>query len=330
MNVSLERLVAYLPWLTGMAVFVLMVSLWLVALVLIARKRSSDELTRRQRLGLLPSGVNSGNTRVLHLWRDGTSECTTVSGMPKKTGRLRMISNELGLNLPAFAVLALFGALALMGFLFAAVVTQDILLALGGGALFAFGPWMYINGKIEKRRRVFDGQLADALALAARSLRAGHPLSAAFRLIAEEMDDPIRTVFMELAQQQSLGMSMEEVLRGLAEQTTSQDLKMFTATIIIQMQSGGNLADTMDRLAAVMRDRMKLVRRAHALTSQTQLSKRVLIAVPFFTAIMIYFISPEYLDPMVSTPAGRVLSAVAGVLLAVGSWVINKMATLHY
>jgi tight adherence protein B len=107
-------------------------------------------------------------------------------------------------------------------------------------------------------------------------------------------------------------------------------MKLFAASTVIQLRSGGNLADMMDRLVAVIRDRMRLQRRVRVLTAQTQFSKRVLIAMPFVLIAILMMLKPDYLELMWTTQVGRYMLGAAGIFLIIGSWVMNKIATLKY
>jgi tight adherence protein B len=170
----------------------------------------------------------------------------------------------------------------------------------------------------------------DALDLSARSLRVGHPLVAAFRLISEEIAPPVNTIFSEICQQQALGVSLEEALHNVAEESTSGDLKLFATSVIIQLRSGGNLAEMMERVAIVIRERMRLSRRVRVLTAQTQFSKRVLLALPFFIFLVLNVINPKYMAPLYSTPDGRILMSIGAAGLVMGAWIMNRMAVLRY
>ena len=138
------------------------------------------------------------------------------------------------------------------------LITRNPLLALGVVALAFLLARMWMQRRIVQRMMLFEGQLIDGLELEARSLRAGHPLAASFQLIADEIKPPVSTVFGEICQRQTLGVSMEEALRLAAARSGSADLNLFSASVIIQIRSGGNLADMMDRLACVVRDRRRL------------------------------------------------------------------------
>jgi tight adherence protein B len=140
----------------------------------------------------------------------------------------------------------------------------------------------------------------------------------------------VSTVFAEIIQQQQLGKSLEESIRATAAKSHSDDLKLFAASTIVQLRSGGNLADMMDRLVAVIRDRIRLQRRVRVLTAQTQFSKRILIGMPFVLIAMLFVLKPDYLSPLTETHTGRILVATAAVFLVVGSYVMNKIAVLKY
>jgi tight adherence protein B len=107
-------------------------------------------------------------------------------------------------------------------------------------------------------------------------------------------------------------------------------MKLFATSVAIQLRSGGNLADMMDRLVAVMRDRIRLNRRARVLTAQTQFSKRVLIILPFAIFVLLNVLRPGYMEPLYTTPMGKGLLTAAAVSLVVGVWIMNRMAALRY
>ncbi len=209
-------------------------------------------------------------------------------------------------------------------------ITQNPLLAVASIVVIPLGLNFYAGFRAQREAAVFERQLADALGLASRSLRAGHPLMAAFQLIVDELEPPVSNVFAEIVQQQQLGKSLEEAIRSTASRSQSDDMKLFASSTIIQLRSGGNLADMMERLVAVIRDRIRLQRRVRVLTAQTQFSKRVLIFMPFFLIGVLMVLKPTYLDPMWTTEMGRYMLGAASIFLVVGSWFMNKIATLRY
>ena len=163
-----------------------------------------------------------------------------------------------------------------------------------------------------------------------RSLRVGHPLPGAVEMIAEELEPPVSTIFSEICQQQALGMTLEESLRKVAVNSTSSDMRLFATAVAIQLRTGGNLADMMERLATVMRQRMRLARRVRVLTMQTQFSKRILIALPIVMFGILSLTNPKYMSKLYATEYGQIALGLAAAMMLLGTWMMNRMATLEY
>jgi tight adherence protein B len=283
------------------------------------------------RLGL--PDPDAGPARELRLWSQGQELTTLVQdpsgdlGLRERLERWRQqarVATPLGtLILGAIGITA--GA-----FLVTYVLTASLLAGAGAVAVAMIFLKTYANQQAQRGLALFETQFVDALDLAARSLRAGHPLTGAFQLAGEEIPAPVGTIFKEVCQQQDLGLSLDESLRRAAQLRTSPDLKLFATSVIIQLESGGNLADMMDRLAAVIRDRLRLSRHARILMAQTQLSKRILLALPFILFLVNSFLNPGYMEPLYTTPEGRYLIAFGAVSLLLGAWVMNRMVVLKY
>ena len=169
----------------------------------------------------------------------------------------------------------------------------------------------------------------DAMQLAARSLRAGFPLIGAFELVSQEVDPPLGATFARICQAQSMGESLADALRQAAQDNPSPDLKLFVTSVLIHLRTGGNLADMMDRLAEVIRDRIRLSRRVRVLTAQTQFSKRVLAALPLIMFVVLNLINPRYVEPLYATGVGRMLLLITVILLLLGIFVMNRVAKIR-
>ena len=190
--------------------------------------------------------------------------------------------------------------------------------------------WACTKHRITKREELFERQLVDALGIAGRALRAGHPLIGAFQLVSEEIGEPLGNVFLRICQQQALGLDLKDSIRQVAKSTRNSELKLFATAVAIQFQSGGNLADLMDSLASVIRARMKLNRRVRVITAQTQFSKRILIAMPIIMFFVLNIINRAYVEIFYHTKEGNwmLVSVVLSVLL--GAWVMNRLSVLRY
>lgn len=316
--------------LTAACVFGLVLSIWLVALLgwQFFRTRRSKEIN--QRLGITRAA--GPDERELHLWHEGEMATTMVPTPEPHRPIIDKFANEskqAGFDLSGPAMLAINVVVPIAAAIGIMVVSRNAALAVG----IAIGAFVIIRitikHRITKRETIFERQLVDALELAARSLRAGHPLMGAFQLVSEEMRPPVSTVFAEICQKQEMGANVEDVLRDAADRSPSPHVKLFATSVAIQMRSGGNLANLMQRLAGVIRNRIRLSRRVQILTAQTQMSKRVLIVMPFIMFLLLTAINPDYMMPFYTTTVGRLMLAAGVFLLALGSWVMNRLVAIN-
>lgn len=316
---------------TAGGVFFLFLSLWFMFTIIIYLRRLRMEQKFAERLH--PRSAFPAKEKTLRLWVNGGVGTTTVLDYITPGPMTRWLERTRhGLNwggpLPTFALFLL--SVLFVGFLLLFSVSQNLLVGIGWLLLCPIVLNFIAGRRVAREAAIFEQQLADALGLATRSLRAGHPLMSAFQVIVEEMEPPVSNVFAEIVQAQQLGTSLEEAILRTAAKLDSEDMKLFAASTVIQLRSGGNLADMMDRLVAVIRDRMRLQRRVRVLTAQTQFSKRVLIAMPFVLIAILMMLKPDYLELMWTTQVGRYMLGAAGIFLIIGSWVMNKIATLKY
>jgi tight adherence protein B len=313
------------------SVFGLVFSLWMVYVFVRTLRTSARVEKIGERLGF--RDPQRGHERSLSLWLEDGKAMTYVPALLRGRSlfeRLERLFRSAGWEKPVVSIVgplvAACAASVLVFFLLTGSLITGITVA---GAVFLVF-WLYLGRAINKRRTIFDRQFVDALDLAARSLRAGHPLVGAFQLISEEIEAPIGKVFADICQQQSMGVTLEDALQNTAAASASDDVKLFATSVIIQMRSGGNLASMMERVADVIRERMRLAQRVRVLTAQTQFSKRVLLALPFLIFLVLNLVNPEYMNPLYTTPDGRMMLAVGGLGLLAGAWMMNKMAVVRY
>jgi tight adherence protein B len=312
------------------AVFALVLALWLAGVFVAGARRQARSRRVESRLAV-DDEVGAG-TRVLRLWRDGEESTMEVPGVRRRSfgDRLERINIEADLNVPIQTLIL--GVLAI-----SLIVSVPLLLylrtpvpgiAVGAGLIWLLV--VYVKRRSVRRLERFETQFVDALDLAARSLRAGHPLMGAFRLISEEIAAPVGQIFGDVCQQQALGSSLEQALRRTSDQHPSGDFKLFATSVVIQMRSGGNLADMMERIAFVIRDRMRLSRRVRVLTAQTQLSKRILLVLPIIVFFVLHLINAKYMATFYTTYKGQVLLAIAGGSMLLGAWIMSKLLVIKY
>lgn len=316
----------------GLSTFGVVLSIWLIGLLLWYRRRSTRAHRVEERLGISEADWQTGQ-RIVRLWDDDVEGAD--SGEARKSSllqRFRTTSQDSktkkGTPLRTLLIGA-FGA-PLLIFILVVLTTGSVLTGAGAAASVILGFWIYLKQRASARATLFESQFIEALDLATRSLRAGHPLAGSFRLIADEIPEPVGLVFEEICQQQELGVGLAEAIQNVAAETDSPDMKLFAPSVIVPLRSGGSLADMMERLAFVVRDRMKLNRRIRVLAAQTQFSKRVLLLLPFLMYVLLNIVNPEYMEPLLTTTMGNVMMAGGAVSLLLGNWVMNRMADIKY
>jgi len=311
--------------------FGLVFAVWTL-LVLVWHQRRGERrarLLRRLRDASLPGPGG----RELRLWHEGGEATVVVAGAARRASlgeRLGQIALDAGWRRPApevaLWVLLAASALATPAFLLTSRVTPALVVF--AAVLFAF--WWVTSRRIVERTTLFERQLIDALELCARALRAGHPLTGAFRLLSSEVPAPVGTVFTEICQQQAMGAGLDESLRRAADLTRSADMKLFSAALSIHLRTGGNLAGVMENLAQVIRERLRLNRRFRVITAQTQFSKRILIALPFLLFGVLGAISPDYVQLLYTTTEGTYMLGAAAAMLLAGWFTMERLAVLRH
>ena len=190
------------------------------------------------------------------------------------------------------------------------------------------GVYVWINNKAKKRMSLLEEQLPDAVELMVRSLRVGHPFSAAIANVSKEIADPLGTEFGMIADEASYGRNVADSLKEFAERLDSQDLRFLAVAVTIQQSSGGNLAEILDGLAKVIRARFKLFRRVKAITAEAKWSGMFLSAFPIGALIMINVIQPHYYDDVKETPSFIPACLVVAVFLIVNVIFMKMMVNI--
>ncbi|TQV63305.1 MAG: type II secretion system F family protein [Halothiobacillaceae bacterium] len=200
-----------------------------------------------------------------------------------------------------------------------------ILAALAGLVAGFLLPHLYVTNRQRKRREKLTEQLPDTLDFIARSLRAGNPFSASLKAVSEEMPDPIGKEFSITFDEMNYGLPMDDALRNLGERTGSEEIHYFITAVIIQRQTGGNLADVLNRIAEVMRSRARTFREINIQAAEMKLSAHVLIGLPFFVAGALSIMNPTYLLVLFAEPGGRVVIGAQLLLMLIGYLVVRRM-----
>lgn len=207
-------------------------------------------------------------------------------------------------------------------------ITQDIVIAFCVSVMSIVIPYVFIFMKRKKRLAAFEAGLAQALEIIGRSLRAGHPISMGLKMVSTELPDPIGMEFGRLFHEMQVGLPIEDALRSLARRVPLLDVRFFVLSIIIQHQTGGDLAEVLDNLSKVIRDRFKVLGQVKALTAEGRLSGWVLSILPFFVFCLILFINPQYVLLLLKSELGQRMLAISIIMQIIGMFVIRKIVNI--
>lgn len=198
------------------------------------------------------------------------------------------------------------------------------LLAGLGAALAVFVlPILYLIQRRRKRMNKMVQQLPDVFELLSQALRAGHSLASGMQLIANEMPEPAGTEFGRVFHEQNLGLKIEDALQNLAGRMDILDVRFFVTAVLIQRQTGGDLAEVLDKISDVIRDRIKLHGTVQALTAEGRLSGYVLLALPILVYLAMLKINYDYAMVLATHPTGQMMAMFAAVMMIMG-WVMIK------
>ncbi len=227
-------------------------------------------------------------------------------------------------------LMMLMGALAALAFVGLSVGTgaslpirAAVAVAMGVGAVF-----IWINGKAKKRLALLEEQLPDAVELMVRSLRVGHPFSAALSIVATEVPDPLGTEMGVIADEAAYGREVGEALKDMAERLDMQDLRFLAVAVTIQQTSGGNLAEILAGLAKVIRARFKLFRRVKAITAEAKWSGMFLSGFPLMALVGINLMKPDYYKDVQDTAAFIPACLVVAAFLIVNVFVMRFLVNI--
>jgi tight adherence protein B len=229
---------------------------------------------------------------------------------------------------PSAIMLAMVSAAIVFGFismLFVSVPVFWIVAALGG----SFVPFMWLRYKRSQRLRKFEEQFPEALDLLSRAIRAGHAFQTAMGMVAEELPSPVGVEFKKAFEQQNFGLPLRDVLDQMAERVPILDVKFFVTAVTIQRETGGNLAEILDNLAHVVRERFKILRQVRVHTAHGRFTGYVLLALPAALAVALTFINPDHMNLLFKERMGQVMIVGAIVMQSIGFLWIRKVIQIE-
>lgn len=218
----------------------------------------------------------------------------------------------------------------MVGFGFVAMIavyifTKWLLVSVIAGVVFGYVPLAILRYKKGRRVRSFDAVLPDAIDMMGRSLRAGHSLPASIAIVAEQAPEPAKSEFNEVFKQQNYGLPMRDALMQMLQRVPSQDLRVVITGMLVQKDTGGNLAEILDRIAHVIRERVRIFREIRTHTAQGRMTGWILCLLPVVMLGLVNLLSPGYSKVLFEEGIGRDMLYIGVALLALGGFIIRSI-----
>ncbi len=199
----------------------------------------------------------------------------------------------------------------------------------GGAALAGALPILYIRRTRKRRIAAFEAQFPDSLQFIARAMRAGHAFSVSLEMVHQEFDDPLGAEFRRTFEEQNLGLPVDTALQKLSVRLPLMDVQFFVAAVLLQKRTGGNLAEILDKLASLIRERFKLRGQIRTISAHGRLSSLVLTAIPMGVAVMMYMVHPEHMKFFVDNEMGQWMAGLALGLQVLGYFIMRQIVKIE-
>ncbi len=245
--------------------------------------------------------------------------------------RLQVLLDQAGLSIRAGNLLIVCLLVSILLAAFAYILaeplpTNEILfLTLTAMVLGAVLPYLYVSWRRSRRFQKFETTFPDAIDTLARAVRAGHAFTMALEIVCNELPEPVATEFRKLFEEQKYGMPVRDALLNLTARVPLVDVKFFVTAVMLQRETGGNLAELLDNLSYMIRERFKILRQVRVYTAQGRLTMMLLMAMPPVIVVTMLVMKAEFIQPLFVDPVGHMFVAAAITLQTVGYFVIRRI-----
>ena len=301
------------------------------------RRTRSEGRAINERLTMIGRGFDRGEIRA-RLRRE-RSAAYDMPGLPGQI--VRWIDRKTvgsGLNIaPGRLLLILAGAVVVV-FIFCIFLAGFLGWALSPGGMMMIGafslaigfmlPLILISGRSDRHRKMLQAQFPVALDVFVRGLRAGHPIASALELLTVEMPDPIGSEFGMVIDEVTYGADLRDALQSMADRWDMDDIRMFVVSLSVQSETGGNLAEILENLSRVIRERASMMMKVRALSSEGRMTATMLTGLPVFAFVMLFIFNPSFYLDVADDPA--FIPGFAGLLIlyAIGFYTIRRLVDL--
>ena len=320
-----------MPYLLALVVFVV-VTLLVFAAASLWDQRKAQSRVLRDRLSPNQKTDELAAPDAAFLRDEVLSRIPAFDSYLRRSERVTALQKTLAqgnIDLRAGNFLMLCAAAALLFAVVAFILGGNILFGWAGALLGFFIPYAYASHMRTKRFQKFEEKFPEAIDTLARAVRAGHAFTTALEMIANEVSEPVAGEFRQLFEEQKFGLPVRDALLNLTDRIPLVDVKFFVTAVMLQRETGGNLAEILDNLSYVIRERFKILRQVRVHTAQGRLTMVLLMALPPTIVVIMLLINPGFIRPLFVDPLGHALIVGGITLQTMGYFVIRKIIRIQ-
>ena len=320
------------PILIAVLVFVA-VSLGAFAVAFLLDRRRAHARLLRERLSEAQKAGERQPSEELALLRDELlSEIPALDSLLRRSARISNLQDFLAqanLKIRAGNILILCVVSAVVMGIAVYMFAQSTPFAAVGVVLGGIMPYAYASHRRNKRFQKFEELFPEAIDTLARAVRAGNAFTMAIELIANEVAEPIASEFRQLFEEQKYGLPVRDALLNLTQRVPLVDVKFFVTAVMLQRETGGNLAEILDNLSYVIRERFKIMRQVRIYTAQGRLTMALLMGLPPIIVVLMLTINPDFIRPLFTDPLGHVFIVIGVTLQTIGYFYIRRVIRIQ-
>lgn len=320
------------PLFVAFVVFFLVAGVAFIAATLVNQRSARARLIKERLSNERKSPERSAADELALLRDEQLSEIPALDSLLRRSARISQLQKMLaqgGLDMRAgnFLVTCIFVGFAVGMVAFAVSRRAEVAaISVLVGAVLPYG---YASMRRSKRFEKFEELFPEAIDTLARAVRAGHAFTTALELITNEVAEPVAGEFRQLFEEQKYGMPVRDALMNLTERMPLVDVKFFVTAVMLQRETGGNLAEILDNLSYVIRERFKIQRQVRVYTAQGRLTMALLMGMPPIIIVAMLVLNPTFIHPLFADPIGHVLLVAGITLQTVGYFVIRKIIRIQ-
>jgi len=310
----------------------LVVSLGAFAVLSLLDQRKSQARVLRDRLSATQKPPETVKAEVALLRDEMMSRIPAFDTLLRRSERVTVLQEMLtqgDVDVRAGNFLLFCMASAIVFGLAFMVAGGSLMFGWAGLVLGFFIPYAYASHRRAKRFQRFEEKFPEAIDTLARAVRAGHAFTTALEMIANEISEPVAGEFRQIFEEQKFGLPVRDALINLAERIPLVDVKFFVTAVMLQRETGGNLAEILDNLSYVIRERFKILRQVRVHTAQGRLTMVLLMALPPTMVVVMLVLNPEFIRPLFTDPLGHILIVGGIVLQTVGYFFIRRIIRIQ-